>query len=88
MKATIRITRTIEIEEAYSVEIDFQEMLDDLGLTRFEYNDDPEGSVEEYCENTLEQLIDEAGGLASREEAVKGTEGDDDVVEFLEAFKD
>ena len=92
MKATITVKRMIEMTETYEVQVDFQDLKDELGLSPIEYNDDPDGAVAEYCETNMEALIEEGGGwdllaVTHGEECVEIRDGHEDEMEFVEAEK-
>ena len=82
MKVKIRVREMRAYEVEYLVNIDFQEMLDSNGINRFEYNEDPEGAISEYCDGEAEQLIEESGG---NELSETRDDGNDERPEFIEA---
>ena len=84
MKVTIKIKRTVVfVEEFHEVEFAFEELLDHEGLTRFEYNEDPEGYVESYVSEMFEDLIDNHSCPPDVSEREDGS----DEIEFEEVWR-
>lgn len=66
MKVQIKVEQTcsVKVTKTVAVEFDFQEMLDAVGITRFEYNEDPDSYIGDYLEGEAEQFTEDCDVLS------------------------